>query len=138
MKLRSGNDSVRRRISDIGGSYRPNIADATPRDGLGYRIGSTCMANLSNVERPRMGREVRLNRVDTVLADLEYPITRADAAAQCGDVILLLADGEAQMSELLARSNDDVFIDVDDVLFELLSLLPQRAVGEPYQSEGEG
>ncbi|WP_435346120.1 DUF5789 family protein [Haloarchaeobius sp. HRN-SO-5] len=85
-----------------------------------------------------MGREYKLNELDSLLSELEYPVAREDAVAACDDVTLLLADGRENLGGTLARSNDDAFDSAEELKSEVLNLLPRRAVGEPYQSEGEG
>ncbi len=85
-----------------------------------------------------MGREVKLSRLEPVLAELEYPIDRTAAAEAFADVTLALADGEANLGEVIARTGSDSFASVDELESELYGELPRRAVGEPYQSEGEG
>jgi hypothetical protein len=85
-----------------------------------------------------MVRDVKLNRLETVLDELDYPVGREQAAAAVGDVTLVLAEGEVSLGESIAESSDDVFGSVDDLASEIRSLLPRHAVGEPYQSEGEG
>lgn len=82
--------------------------------------------------------EVKLSRVETVLDDLEYPITRERAATELEDVTLLLADGERNLGSLVEQSGSDEFESVDDLESDLNNVLPREAVGEPYQSEGEG
>ena len=85
-----------------------------------------------------MTREVKLSHIDDALSELSYPISRDDAADQLSDVTLSLADGEANLGEVVADSNGDSFDSVDDLQNEVLNNLPREAVGEPGQSEGEG
>ncbi|WP_332898800.1 DUF5789 family protein [Haladaptatus sp. CMSO5] len=85
-----------------------------------------------------MTRHVKLNDLASVLDELSFPLERTAGVEQCGDVTLQLADGRENLGALLERSNEDRFESPDDLLNEILSLLPQHAVGEPYQSEGEG
>ncbi|SNZ12858.1 hypothetical protein SAMN06269185_1960 [Natronoarchaeum philippinense] len=85
-----------------------------------------------------MGRTTRLSRVDDVLDDLDYPVMRDDAADELTDVTLELADGEANLGELISDTSSDSFDSADDLQDELNNALPREAVGEPYQSEGEG
>lgn len=85
-----------------------------------------------------MSKEVRLSRIDTVLEALEYPISRESAGDSLDDVTLVLADGEADLATLIEQTSSDRFNSVDDLEMELHSVLPREAVGEPYQSEGEG
>lgn len=85
-----------------------------------------------------MTREVKLSRLEAVLDDLDYPCSRETAAEECGDVTLLLADGTENLGELVAGSSDETFDSADDLATEVMNLLPRHAVGEPYQSEGEG
>jgi len=83
-------------------------------------------------------RHVKLNELDAVLDDLDYPVTNAAAADACSDVTLQLADGEKPLPAVVEASAADAFESPDDLRSEVLSLLPREAVGEPYQSEGEG
>lgn len=83
-------------------------------------------------------REVRLNRVRSVLADLSYPISPTAAAEELADVRVLYADGGEPLSALLERSGESRFEDVADAEAEAFANAPTEAVGEPGQSEGEG
>ncbi|WP_293026915.1 hypothetical protein [Natronococcus sp.] len=82
--------------------------------------------------------EVKLSRIDDTFETLEYPIEAETAATELEDVTLLLADGERNLGELVGRTNRDRFESIDDLGAELHNVLPREAVGEPYQSEGEG
>ncbi|MFA9414902.1 hypothetical protein [Natrinema sp. HArc-T2] len=82
--------------------------------------------------------EVKLSRIEAVFADLEYPVTTDQAAAELEDTTLLLADGERNLGALIERSGSDRFESAADLKSELHNVLPREAVGEPYQSEGEG
>lgn len=84
-----------------------------------------------------MAREVKLSRLEAVLAELEYPCDRETAAAAGRDVTLVLADGTENLGAVLAGSAAETFASAEEVQSEVLSLLPRRAVGEPYQSEGD-
>ncbi|MFC7132821.1 MULTISPECIES: DUF5789 family protein [Salinibaculum] len=83
-------------------------------------------------------REIRLNELETVLSGVEFPATREKLVSEWEDVTLVLADGEENLGNVLAESSDDVFESKNDVSTEVMNLLPREAVGEPYQSEGEG
>jgi uncharacterized protein YceH (UPF0502 family) len=82
--------------------------------------------------------EVKLSRIDDAFERLEYPIDADAAAAELEGITLLLADGERDLGELVGRTDRDRFESVDDLETELHNVLPREAVGEPYQSEGEG
>ncbi|ELY51540.1 DUF5789 family protein [Natronococcus jeotgali] len=82
--------------------------------------------------------EVKLSRIDDALEELSYPIDADAAASELAGVTLLLADGERDLGELLERANAERFESADDLETELHNVLPREAVGEPYQSEGEG
>jgi hypothetical protein len=84
-----------------------------------------------------MGRGIQLKDVLTVLDEIEYPIERAVAAEQFSDVTLILADGEANLAELISESTNETFESAADVQTELHNVLPRGAVGEPNQSEGD-
>ena len=81
---------------------------------------------------------LKLNETDAAFASLEYPVTPAAVAAEYDDVTLLLADGERNLGALVARSEVDRFESPEDLTTELHNQLPREAVGEPFQSEGEG
>ncbi|NKE36824.1 hypothetical protein GWG54_13545 [Natronococcus sp. JC468] len=81
---------------------------------------------------------VKLSRIDDALEELSYPIDADAAASALAGVTLLLADGERDLGELIERANDERFESVEDLETELHNVLPREAVGEPYQSEGEG
>ena len=85
-----------------------------------------------------MGRRTKLSRVETVLEELDYPVTRAQAVDDLEDVTLLLADGEIDLGVIVARTGSETFASRVELTDEVFNVLPRRAVGEPYQSEGEG
>ena len=84
-----------------------------------------------------MQRVVRLNRVNTVLSEIGYPISPAEAARECEDVVLELAEGTVNLSETIRESHEDQFISPENLELEVMGLLPRSAVGEPFQSEGD-
>ncbi|ADJ16157.1 DUF5789 family protein [Halalkalicoccus jeotgali] len=85
-----------------------------------------------------MTREVKLSRVDDELEALSYPIPRDDAAVELDGVTVLLADGEVNLGELVSETDSDTYRSAEGLKTELHNSLPREAVGEPYQSEGEG
>ena len=84
-----------------------------------------------------MTREVKFSQIGETLETLDYPISREDAVSELSDVTLLLADGEADLGELIAATASNEFSSADDVISGLHNTLPREAVGEPYQSEGD-
>jgi hypothetical protein len=85
-----------------------------------------------------MDRGTRLSRVEEVLDELDYPVMRSDAASELSDVTLELADGEANLGALVSETSSDSFGSTEELESELNNALPREAVGEPYQSEGDG
>jgi hypothetical protein len=85
-----------------------------------------------------MAREVKLNRLRSLLDALEYPLSKDEAREALADVTVLYADGEEPLAAVISRSNEDIFEDVADLEAEVFGNLPVDAVGEPGQSEGEG
>lgn len=80
-----------------------------------------------------MGRDGKLDELEELLDGLDYPLSRG-----CDDVTLTLADGEESLGDLVTGSGDETFESMDDLETEVMNLLSQHAVGEPYQSEGDG
>lgn len=84
-----------------------------------------------------MDRELKLNQLEPALQELDYPITPDAVAREYGDVTLVLADGETTLGRVVADANVDQFADAADLTSQVFSLLPRRAVGEPFQSDGD-
>lgn len=83
-------------------------------------------------------REVKLTDLDSILSEFQFPCSRKTVVTEGRDVTLLLADGTENLGDLISHSSCDVFDSMDDLINEAMNLLPRPAVGEPYQSEGEG
>jgi hypothetical protein len=84
-----------------------------------------------------MQRIVRLNRIATVLSELDYPTTPAAVATGCSGIRVELAEGSVDLGETIRQSHATSFTSVEDVELEFMGLLPRHAVGEPFQSEGD-
>lgn len=80
---------------------------------------------------------VKLSRVRTVLDDLEYPITRPEAADRLQGTTVTFADGDDDLGGLVSETSADSFESAADIESELHNVLPTGAVGEPGQSEGD-
>lgn len=80
---------------------------------------------------------VKLSRVESRLEELQYPITRAEAADRFADTTLTYADGEENLGDLLLECPSESFADMDELLSDLYGVLPTEALGEPGQSEGD-
>jgi hypothetical protein len=85
-----------------------------------------------------MAREVRLNELDAVLGELDYPAARQAVRSELGDVTLVYADGTEPAAAVVERLQEERFEDADDLRGSLFAALPTEAVGEPGQAEGEG
>ena len=85
-----------------------------------------------------MGNEVKLSRIENTLETIEYPVDRDSAATAFSDVTVLLADGERNLGGLIEKTSSEEFRSAEELGSELNNTLPREAVGEPYQSEGEG
>lgn len=81
---------------------------------------------------------VNLSRVGTVLDTLTYPVDRTTARDELEGTTVDLADGQVDLGDLLERSDVERFDSATDLEMALHNVLPREAVGEPYQSEGEG
>lgn len=84
-----------------------------------------------------MTREVKLNQLDSALKSIDYPCTHETAVSEGNDITLALVGGRATLSDVIARSSDDMYETQEELTLEILNLLPRLAVGEPYQSEGD-
>lgn len=85
-----------------------------------------------------MAHRLKLEGLYPYLDTGEYPCSVAEATERYDDVTLVLADGTVTLGTVVADSTSDEFESADDLTMEVMSLLPRRAVGEPFQSEGEG
>uniref|UniRef100_UPI003132A766 DUF5789 family protein n=1 Tax=Haloplanus aerogenes TaxID=660522 RepID=UPI003132A766 len=72
-----------------------------------------------------------------MLGDVKYPLERTAAAEEFADVTLVLADGEADLGNLISETTNETFDSAADIETALHNVLPRRAVGEPYQSDGD-
>lgn len=54
------------------------------------------------------------------------------------DVTVTYADGEGNLGDLISRTPADEFDSFGELGDEINNTVPHEAVGEPYQSEGEG
>lgn len=79
-----------------------------------------------------------MSHLEDALDELDYPIARDEGSAHFDETTLLLADGEANLGELIAKVPAETFSSRADLEADLHAVLPRSAVGEPYQSEGEG
>lgn len=84
-----------------------------------------------------MERTITLTNISTVIDDITYPIDRAAAASEFSEVTLALADGEANLGQLVSETSSELFQSATDIEMELHNVLPRGAVGEPYQSDGD-
>ncbi|SEO78748.1 hypothetical protein SAMN04487948_105139 [Halogranum amylolyticum] len=80
---------------------------------------------------------VKLSRVESLFETLQYPVSREEAAAEFSDTRVQLADGEANLGELVSDARAESFHNPDELYAELNNTLPIEAVGEPGQSEGD-
>lgn len=85
-----------------------------------------------------MSPTVTLSRIERVLDDLAYPVSKAEAVERVADVTVQYADGEEALADVVGRSNADSFASAEELESEIYSNAPTEAVGEPRQSEGEG
>lgn len=84
-----------------------------------------------------MSRNIQLNELTDYLPEFEYPVDRNTAIDHSQDTMLMLADGEENLGELLEQSNADEFDSGDEFETEIFNVLPRHAVDEPHQSEGD-
>jgi hypothetical protein len=82
--------------------------------------------------------DLDLARLQEFLRQFDYPTDREALAEACDDVTIELAEGERDLGDLLADAAVDRFESADDAHTAVQNDLPREAVGEPFQSEGEG
>jgi hypothetical protein len=82
--------------------------------------------------------DLELAALGEYLERFDYPADRDELAAACEGVEIELAGGERNLGELLGDASPDRFESADDAYTAVQNDLPREAVGEPYQSEGEG
>ena len=84
-----------------------------------------------------MVRKIEFGDVSTLLGEITYPLERTAAAEEFADVTLVLADGEADLGNLISETANETFDSAADLETALHNVLPRRAVGKPYQSDGD-
>ncbi|MFB6173215.1 MAG: hypothetical protein ABEI39_01090 [Halobacteriales archaeon] len=82
--------------------------------------------------------EIGLSELDEYLKRFVYPVDSAELAEACENVTIALAEGEMNLGEAIRDARGDRYDSEDDVVSSVHNVLPRRAVGEPFQSEGEG
>jgi len=85
-----------------------------------------------------MDDRVELSELETVLGDLEYPTTRTDAATSLAGTTLAHAGGETDLGGLVSETGADSFDHPDDVVVALHDVMPESALGELGEAEGDG
>ncbi|WP_227134875.1 DUF5789 family protein [Halorubellus salinus] len=85
-----------------------------------------------------MRDSVKLSELDAAIDDIDYPTDRDDVLDSYGELRLQLADGEVTVEEVLSDSSVTHFESASELASEVFAFLPREAVGEPYQSEGDG
>ncbi|WP_458184955.1 DUF5789 family protein [Haladaptatus sp. NG-WS-4] len=85
-----------------------------------------------------MSRTVKFSHLESTLDQLDYPVSRDEASTELDDVTLVLAEGEENLGELVSQTEQESYRSAEDLEVEINNVLPREAVGEPYQSEGEG
>ena len=84
-----------------------------------------------------MPEEVELSRVESLFADLRYPVTRADAAAAFAGTTVRFAGGDANLGKLVSEVGSDSFSGPEELFAEVQTVPPVEGVGDPDQSEGD-
>lgn len=84
-----------------------------------------------------MSRKIKFSDISAVLDEFDYPIERMTASNELADVRLVLADGETNLGTLISETAPASFASSADMESELHNVLPRKAVGEPYQSDGD-
>lgn len=84
-----------------------------------------------------MDRDIHLTEIRTVLEELQYPLTKEDAATTLADVTVLYADGEEPFPDLVGRTTSEEFDSATELETDLRESAPVEAIGEPGQSEGD-
>ncbi|SIQ79306.1 hypothetical protein SAMN05421858_0421 [Haladaptatus litoreus] len=85
-----------------------------------------------------MARSVKFSHLESELQRLSYPVSREEATEKLDDVTVLFAEGEENLGKLVSQTEQEEYDSVEDIDAEINNVLPREAVGEPYQSEGEG
>ncbi|MFC6716980.1 hypothetical protein ACFQGT_15995 [Natrialbaceae archaeon GCM10025810] len=85
-----------------------------------------------------MASTITMSGLEKTLERLGYPIEKDRAATELENTTLEFADGEANLGRLVSQVDAEAFDSANDLETSLHNVLPREAVGEPYQSEGEG
>jgi hypothetical protein len=85
-----------------------------------------------------MDDRVKISELETAVRGLEYPTTRTDAATALQGTTLVHAGGEADLGELVSETGPDAFDHPEDVVAALHNVMPESALGELGEAEGDG
>ena len=77
-----------------------------------------------------MAERVELSRLATALENLDYPLTRADAATALQGTTLVHPGGEDDLGALVSETGPDAFDGPDDVVAALHDVMPVSAPGD--------
>ena len=84
-----------------------------------------------------MDTSIHLSRLETALDEHDYPTSREDLADSFAGTTVLFADGEADLGDLIAETDQPRFADAEEAFVAIQNVLPIEAVGEPGQSDGD-
>lgn len=82
-----------------------------------------------------VGLDMRLNRVETLLEDLSYPITTEELVERVGDRRVELENGNETLSEVFGRVESETYNTPAEAHFMLLSALSTKAIGRKAYSD---
>ncbi len=82
--------------------------------------------------------DVKLSELDETIETFDYPMAKSDAVDATEGIVVLYADGDEPLPDVIERVDTDSFDSAQDLQTQIYNVLPTEAVGEPGQSEGEG
>ncbi len=62
-----------------------------------------------------MEREVPVDRIESVIEELSFPVIRSDAAVELADVTIIQGDKRRNLGELVSEADSDTYRSIEEL-----------------------